>query len=352
MSKGLIEIDGSSLEGGGQILRIALAISAIKKIPIRVVKIRAGRGKPGLMEQHLKGIELVRDMCDAKLSGCQLGSTEIEFWPNNIRGGAFTSKIKTAGSITLLLQVAVPVALFAESAVLLNLTGGTNTEMAPQVDFYTEVFRPNMEKFGATFDFELKKRGYFPKGGGEVKVTIDPVPHLNPVTLTDRGKITDIYGWSYTSGSVPIRLAYLLAENAERLLTEYGHVAIQKYKEDQKVAIDNSSGIILVAETENHCVLGSSGLFKKNAKVEDIGEEAAKKLINTFKEGGCVDEHTQDQIVILMALAKGESKIRIGTVKWHTKTAIFVIELLLPQVKFEIIPEGTTNILKCKGCGT
>ncbi|CAH1991921.1 unnamed protein product [Acanthoscelides obtectus] len=351
MSKGLVEIDGSVLEGGGQILRIALTISAIKKIPIRVVKIRAGRNKPGLMEQHLKGLELMRDMCNGRLTGGHMGSTEIQFWPNELKGGTYTAKIKTAGSITLLLQVAVPAALFADSATVLNITGGTNTEMAPQIDFYTEVFRPNLEKFGATFDFELRKRGYFPKGNGEVSVTVDPVAHLNPVILTERGSITDIYGWSYTAGTVPIRLAYLLAENAEKLLKEYGHVAIQKYKEDPKVAPDNSSGLVLVAETTTHCVLGGSGMFRKNAKVEEIGEEAANKLIHTITEGACVDEYTQDQIVILMALAKGESKVRIGAVTMHTKTAIFVIELLLPQVKFEIIPDGKTNILKCNGCG-
>lgn len=109
-------------------------------------------------------------------------------------------------SVALLLQIALPAALFCDRPVVLNLTGGTNCEMAPQIDFSTEIFRPNLEKFGATFDFDLIRRGYFPKGGGLCKISVRPVHHLNPIDLTNVGDVKKYFGWSFVSGTLPIKV--------------------------------------------------------------------------------------------------------------------------------------------------
>lgn len=190
------------------------------------------------------GIELVRDICSAKLKGASIGSTKIEFYPGNIKGGSYKAQVKTAGSISLLLQVALPCTLFADGSTKLTLHGGTNAEMAPQIDYTTEVFRPIMEKFGATFDFDLIKRGYFPKGGGEVIVSIEPVGQLKSITLTDRGSLTKIYGWSFVAGTLPERLSHLMADAATSSLKSYSNVKIERYKEDRNIAPDNCSGIM------------------------------------------------------------------------------------------------------------
>ncbi|KAG5874476.1 hypothetical protein JTB14_009199 [Gonioctena quinquepunctata] len=348
MSKDFVEIDGSLLEGGGQILRMSLTLSALKSIPVRIFNIRGGRSKPGLMEQHLKGIELLRDICSARVKGASLGSTEVEFCPEEIKGGSYRAQVKTAGSISLLLQVALPCTLFAKTPTTLTLRGGTNAEMAPQVDYTTEVFRPIMEKFGATFDFDLVRRGYFPKGNGEVVVKISPVEKLNPVQLTERGNITSIYGWSFVAGTLPERLTHLMADSATNVLRKHCNVNVERYKEDRDIAPDNCSGIILVAETDTKCILGSSALGKRNEKAEETGIRAAEELHKVIEEGACLDEHSQDQVIILMALAKGQSQIKVGNITMHTKTAIFVVEKLT-DVKFEIIPAGSTSIIECTG---
>lgn len=198
----MIEIDGSLLEGGGQILRISLSLSSLLKLPVRIIKIRAGRSKPGLAAQHLKGVELLTKICEARARGSHIGSTEIEFVPNSIKGGNYYADTQTAGSIALLVQIALPVVLFADCPVRLTLKGGTNAEMAPQIDFITEVFRPNLEKFGATFDFTLHKRGYFPRGGGHVEIDINPVRIVKCVNNTNFGDISDVFGWCFITKNI------------------------------------------------------------------------------------------------------------------------------------------------------
>ncbi|XP_018333116.1 RNA 3'-terminal phosphate cyclase [Agrilus planipennis] len=351
MSAELIEIDGSLLEGGGQILRVAVTLSAILKTPIRVFNIRAGRSKPGLMEQHLKGLELVRDITNARVIGGKIGSTEIEFWPDSVKGGQYRAAVKTAGSISLLLQVALPCTLFANCETTLFLQGGTNAEMAPQIDYTTEVFRPILEKFGATFDFKLIKRGYFPKGGGEIIVNVKPVKQLRSVEMLEPGNVISIYGWSFVAGSLPIKLAHIMADSATRRLKSLqNNINIERYKESPEVANSNCSGLIIIAETSTGCILGGSALGKRNETLEQTGTNAAEELLTSIQEGACVDKHCQDQIIILMALAKGISKIRVGKITLHTETAIFVAEKL-GKVKFEINHFQNYSVIQCNGLG-
>lgn len=192
----------------------------------------------------MTGVELVRDICSAKVKGANIGSTEIEFWPGAIKGGEYRAQVKTAGSISLLLQIALPCTVFADNPTTLILQGGTNAEMAPQIDYTTEVFRPVMEKFGATFDFELFRRGYFPKGGGKVEIKVNPVDQLKSINLTNRGIVTKIHGWSFVAGTLPERLSHQMADAAVNSLRGFPNVNIERYKEDRNIAPDNCSGIM------------------------------------------------------------------------------------------------------------
>ncbi|XP_047536105.1 RNA 3'-terminal phosphate cyclase [Vanessa atalanta] len=345
-----LDIDGSVLEGGGQILRISISLSAILGIPVRVTNIRAGRSKPGLAAQHLKGIQLVATMCQAKMKGANIGSTEIEFIPGKLRGGHYLADTQTAGSISLLLQVALPCALFADSGVTLDLRGGTNADMAPQIDYMERVFRNILKRFNADFNMNILRRGYFPKGGGHVRVKINPVRSISGVCLTERGHILEITGTSFVAGTLPIKLAYLMADGAKRELTTEHNVNIHSYKEDRHMAPDNCNGIILSCSSSSGCALGADALGRRGTDAADVGRLAAHALRTTLRSGACLDPHAQDQVILYMALAEGRSCVRAGEVTLHTRTAIHICEMIA-KVKFNIQQEGEQNLIECTGLG-
>jgi RNA 3'-phosphate cyclase len=188
----MMEVDGSMLEGGGQILRVSIALSAVLQKTLHIHSIRAKRSKTGLRPQHLAGVELVSRMCGGTLSGGEVGSGEVWHNPGVCSSDTFAADPGTAGSVALLLQAAVPVACLSPTttAVTLSLRGGTNAEMAPQMDYITRVFAPIAAQMGVHLEIDIEKRGYFPKGGGVVSARVTPVENtLTPITLVDRGEL-------------------------------------------------------------------------------------------------------------------------------------------------------------------
>ncbi|XP_074490565.1 RNA 3'-terminal phosphate cyclase isoform X2 [Sebastes fasciatus] len=357
-SSSAVEIDGSVMEGGGQILRLSAALSCISGSSIRITKIRAGRTSPGLRPQHLSGLQLVSDLCSGDLQGASIGSTDITLTPGKIQSGNYTADPQTAGSVCLLLQVSLPCSLFAASSSELRLKGGTNAEMAPQIDYTIKVFKPIVEKFGVHFDCDVIMRGYYPRGGGEVAVTVNPVKELQPVVMTERGTITKIYGRAFVAGVLPYKLAKDMSSAAVRTIRKeikdlYINIAALQEKE---MAFGNGSGIIIIAESSTGCVFAGSALGKKGVYVDKIGIEAAEMLLRNIRHNGCVDEFLQDQLIIFMALAKGTSRIRTGAVTLHTQTAIHIAEQLT-QAKFTItksedeLSSNNTFIIECVGSG-
>ncbi|KJE89346.1 RNA 3'-phosphate cyclase [Capsaspora owczarzaki ATCC 30864] len=354
-------IDGSTMEGGGQVLRNGMGFAALQGIPIHINHIRAGRSKPGLRAQHLCGIELVSNMARGHLTNASINSTSITFVPGAIAAGRFDADIGTAGATMLLVQIALPCALFAPGQVALKLTGGTNAEMAPQVDYTVQIFRPIAQRFGFALDLEIRRRGYFPRGGGEIALTVKPIKQLNAVTLTQRGTVTRITGRAFVAGTLQRRLAEDMAAGANELIRKHFPgipVDIAIVQEPRDIAAGNGSGILLVAHTSlNGCLIGASALGAAGQQPKALGKEAATSLIANLQHGGCVDEHLQDQLIIFMALAHGVSKIKTGPLTMHTETAIHFARQLtsalftvtpVPAAEKEF-PEETTFYIECVG---
>ena len=236
-------IDGSILEGGGQILRMSVAFSSLLNSPIKISQIRAGRSKPGLKAQHMTGIKLVQQLCEARTKGCELNSTCVEFVPTkmlkDIKRTEYSVDIGTAGAITLLCQVSLPCLFFSggHPEVTLNLKGGTNVGMAPLIDYYIHVFKKNLNRFGA--DFKCKetdiRKGYFPKGGGSIKLQVSPFVRggFNSITLVQPGDVTKLTIFSSVAGVLPIKMAHAMADGAKSILQQkllqFQHLKLQKY---------------------------------------------------------------------------------------------------------------------------
>lgn len=361
---GMCVIDGSSLEGGGQILRNCTSLAALLSKTIRIVNIRAGRPKPGLKAQHLCGIVLIRDFYGAILTGAKENSEEIEFsckmqFHSNQR--EFIVDTNTAGSICLIIQIALPCMIFGPDKLKLKMRGGTNAANAPQIDYTLLLFKPIAERMGMKLEINVLKRGFYPKGGGLVELITYPIKTLSPITMTQRGKIVSVISRAYSSGILSLQVAERISEAALDAVKRYfnGENIEFKFdvvKEGPETAFGEGAGIIMHAITDTGCILGGSSLKDRDKKPEKVGTEAAEELIRNIKFGGCVDEYLQDQLILFMALAKGKSSVLCGPLTLHTKTSIHFTECLT-GVKFNISTEHCTTIdddtvlIECEGMG-
>src|SRR3989338_4881404 len=213
----MIEIDGSHGEGGGQILRTSIALSAVTGMPVRVSKIRAGRCNPGLQAQHLAGIVACKKICNAQISGASVGSTEIEFHPGNVSGGEYRIDVGTAGAISLVLQAVMIPVLHSGKEFALELTGGTHVKWSPTMDYFNNIFLWNI---GTGVSGAIKKYGFFPKGGGVVNVHVRPsgIRHFN---MTERGEMRKISALSMaTRGLQQARVAERQAGGAAQVFED------------------------------------------------------------------------------------------------------------------------------------
>ncbi|HVK59248.1 MAG TPA: RNA 3'-terminal phosphate cyclase, partial [Candidatus Kapabacteria bacterium] len=184
----MITIDGANGEGGGQILRTALALSLVTQQAFRIQNIRAGRQKPGLLRQHLTAVEAATNVGDATVDGAALGSKELVFKPAKIRPGDYRFAVGTAGSATLVLQTVLPALILGTESSRLKLEGGTHNPHAPPFDFLERAFLPLLNRLGPKVTANLDRAGFFPAGGGRFSVEITPVERLQPLDLSDRGE--------------------------------------------------------------------------------------------------------------------------------------------------------------------
>lgn len=324
-----MNLDGSYGEGGGQILRTAVALSAVTQKPVEIENIRKGRPKPGLSAQHVKAVEGLARICGAKIAGCRLRSTRLSFTPGKINRGNYELDIGTAGSISLFLQCLMPALMHAPGIISIKITGGTDVQWSPSIDYMRFVTLVALRKMGYVCDIRLIRRGYYPRGGGCVEATINP-SNLKIINF-DKNQCSQVEGISHSSG-LPSHVSQRQAASAEKLLHEQGYNS--KISTEVNDHPSTGSGITLWCGNAGGIALGKPGL-----KAEKVGAIAVEALLNELRPGAGVDEYLADQLIPYMALAGGGS-FTTRKISMHTKTNIWVTEQFLP-VKFKI--EGMEN---------
>ena len=180
----MIHIDGSYMEGGGQIVRTALALSTLTGKPFKIDKIRHNRSRPGLKPQHLSCIDALKQLANAQVKGAQAGSDSVEFFPDRIYAATLSVDIGTAGSITLLLQSLLLPCMFADAPVRIKIKGGTDTKWSIPIDYFTNVILPFSKEL-ASIEIKNMRRGFYPKGQGFVDLSVSPRYHLNDFTTLE-----------------------------------------------------------------------------------------------------------------------------------------------------------------------
>ncbi len=323
----MIRVDASS---GGQVFRNAIGLSALLGVDTKIVDIRANRPKPGLQAQHLVGLNFLAQATNAKVFGQKLGEQKVVFRPGEFLGGNFAIKVGTAGSVCLVLQSVLPVALKKDTNV--RVFGGTDVLFAPPANFFVYELFPLLQKMHAGFDLRVISRGYFPKGKGCVAFSSKKAKKLEGINLTQRKELDEIIICSH-SGGLPSEVAKRMALAAKKRLEPLGKEIRTVFDiHDSKESV--GCGIEVFGVSKNSVISGSV-LGKKGEPAEKVAQNAVEKFMQEFDSNAGVDVHASDQIVPFMALAKGKSSFSCRLFSHHLQKSIEVTEDFL-GVKFGI----------------
>ncbi len=345
----MIEVDGSLMEGGGQLLRMATTYSAILGESVRIVKIRANRNQPGLKPQHFHTLKAVAELCGADTKGLEIGSDEIEFHPGPIKGGVFSFDIGTAGSCSLLLQCAAPVAAYADSPVKISVKGGTAVRWSPPMPIVQSVVWAGLRKMGFSGVLRTLKDGYYPKGGGLVEANVQPIDGFKAI-VCEKPDVRGVRGIS-TCGGLPRHVAERQAAAAKVVLSEEGYESNIDVATPGKALNPLSPGSVICLWVEGEALIGDDGLGERGKTAERVGTEAAQRLVGQIKSGAYVDMHTADNLVLPCSLAEGVSSFTVSRLTLHTLTAVEVAKSIL-GVKITVEgSEGSPGRIVIEGRG-
>lgn len=326
----MLEIDGSQKSGSGTILRLSVALSAIKQEPLHIYNIRHNRKQPGLRPQHLESVNTAAKLCDAETKGAKLGSRELWFNPNAIISGELRADIGTAGSISMLLLTVLPICAHAKHEVIIHVTnGGTDVRFAPTINYMKYVLLPTLEQFGLNADLTVKKFGYYPKGMGEVVLNVKPTSKLKPITLEDFGELEQIEGVSVCTFLEKQKVAERQANAATDILRNHGYNPKIQVVNDRSNPLQKGSSINLWAKTSKGALLGGDAIGELRKPSEVVGKKAGENILKEIEAKATVDVHLADMLVPYVALADGTSTYVTREITDHIETNIWLTEKIL-----------------------
>ncbi len=318
----MFTIDGSAGEGGGQILRSALSLSLCTGTPVTVTAIRARRARPGLMRQHLTALRAAAEVGRAEVSGDEIGAREVIFRPTTVAPGDYAFNVGSAGSTTLVLQTVLPALLTAKAPSSILLEGGTHNPLAPPFEFLDRAFLPLLARMGPRVTATLEARGFYPAGGGRLRVTVEPAA-LGRLELVERGAVLRrqvVAVVANLSGAIARRE---IEAAAEVLGWEREQCRIEQVK-----GAPGPGNVVNVFVESEHVTEVFTAFGEKGVRAEEVGDRAAKAARAYLDSGAPVGEHLADQLVLPMALGGG-GVFRTMAPSSHTRTQIELLGRML-----------------------
>lgn len=343
----MLVIDGSLGEGGGQILRTSLSLAALTGRDVTIENIRAGRDKPGLRPQHLTGVLAVAEICGAEVRGADVGSMRLVFKPHAIRPGSYefdVSKIRaSAGSVNLVLQTVIWPLAFAGKRSRVVIKGGTHVPFAPTFNYIGETFLPAVARMGLLCSYQMKTAGYYPAGGGEVRLEIEPVQALCSIRLTEREQAR-------------VELTSAVSNLPRHIADRQMNTGIERVRalgfkpacETTEYPSPGKGTVFFISLAAGDVRAGFQSLGEIGKPAEKVASEACDEFEAYVRSGAALDKHLADQLIIPMALAKGPSEFTTCEVTQHLLTHISIVERFLParfEVSGEVGKPGTVTAL-------
>lgn len=322
-----ILIDGSYGEGGGQIIRTAVALAAITGHTVEIANIRARRTNPGLQRQHLAAVRVAAMLCDAEVFGETIGSSWLRFVPRAApKADRYTIEVGSAGAATLVAQTAMLPLVCAQGESRLGIVGGTHVPFAPVAEYLETVYAPMLIRMGLIASSALLRAGFNPRGGGELLVEVGSATRLRPLTLTERGKLLDLRVVILTS-ELPDHVSERGAETVTRLLKGMGvPVAVER-----RVRPSNGPGAaVCIRAACAQGMAGFSALGERGKPMENVAQEACTAFQRWWRSEAACDVHLADQLVLPQALAEGESRWTTPEITPHLRTVLWIAGQFLP----------------------
>jgi RNA 3'-terminal phosphate cyclase (ATP) len=346
VSSDLVKIDGSHGEGGGQILRTAISLSAISGKPIEVTNIRASRTNPGLRPQHLAGIKIIADLFHAKSENLKVGAEWIRFSPSDkFEGGSIKFDIGTAGSIPLILMTVVPAVSLSNNSLQIEVTGGTDVKASPTIDYIKHIVAKSYLSIGPKFSVDVLKRGYYPKGGGVVQCTIKPCKTPSTIELLAtqylEPKIISV------CSQLPVHVAKRQISSA-LIALEKKDIRCSNYTASIETSISPGSSILIYSAADFGLYVGGDSIGELGKRAESVGTEAAMRFLDSTLAQATVDPFLADMLVLPLALSKGRSRYRVARVTQHLLTNLHIVSEIV-RCKYSIEQQEGSYIVTIEG---
>jgi RNA 3'-terminal phosphate cyclase (ATP) len=329
----MLMIDGRFGEGGGQILRSSLGLSLVTGTTFRIEGIRAGRKKPGLMRQHLTAVRAAAEVGRARVTGDEIGSQQLTFEPAKIGAGDYQFAVGTAGSALLVLQTVLPPLMTAEASSTLLLEGGTHNPFAPPFEFLDRAFLPLICRMGPEVTAALDRPGFYPAGGGQLHVSIEPTTQLKPLDLLERGAIR-----RRLATAIVANLPRHIAERELRVIGRKLDWSGEELRLEEVSASRGPGNVVTVEVESEHLTEVFTSFGQRGVRAEDVARQAAQQVRRYLDAGVPVGEHLADQLLLPLALAGGGS-FRTVAPSQHSRTNAEVVKQFL-KVGLSFTPAG------------